>query len=432
MTAAWNVVSVYSNVGTDFPSLHKAIDDLKSVLEESDGVTKVRVTGELQFRHDFTRPESRSQPISEQPRTDQGSQQSSRVGRHRRTTPKAPVPQRFEDLTGEEHDLDVDEPIIMYCNTRSIQDGTIRDKTVKEEEISVKLPKLQAAQGEDVRHLDKQQSSILPSVSREDMDQADSNGPAPAVQAIRHHAVQDQLVATNDAETPQTVPSNSGTLPAPQRSKSLNPTNLQSIAIPEISRSSLPPKCASSHAPPTSSPRQPTPIQQDTISPEDKPSRRNSRDLSAFTLSELKDKYKSRKLKMIQTFGGSANIPKAHKRQMSQIWDQIQEKEKAEGEATNKPTSVDKGRQVEGRGVAQIREAEGRGQIVVTKKKKKGMYVYSHDSMEERYEDADIPGTGGMSESEVLTLGGGLGSSILGTKKTEGKVPVAVMVHNRN
>lgn len=34
ITASWNVVSVYSNVGSDFPELHKAVVELKGALEE--------------------------------------------------------------------------------------------------------------------------------------------------------------------------------------------------------------------------------------------------------------------------------------------------------------------------------------------------------------------------------------------------------------
>lgn len=38
MTAAWNVISIYSSVGSEFPELHKAMIELKSVLEEFDAV----------------------------------------------------------------------------------------------------------------------------------------------------------------------------------------------------------------------------------------------------------------------------------------------------------------------------------------------------------------------------------------------------------
>jgi hypothetical protein len=43
MMASWNVVSIYSNVGTDFPELHKAIVDLKSVLQDFEGSLGARV-----------------------------------------------------------------------------------------------------------------------------------------------------------------------------------------------------------------------------------------------------------------------------------------------------------------------------------------------------------------------------------------------------
>ena len=52
--ASWNVVSVYSNVGTDFPELHKSIVELKSVLqdfEESFGVKAKRE--DARYRRDL-------------------------------------------------------------------------------------------------------------------------------------------------------------------------------------------------------------------------------------------------------------------------------------------------------------------------------------------------------------------------------------------
>jgi hypothetical protein len=57
MMASWNVVSIYSNVGTDFPELHTAIVDLKSVLqdfEESHGLKVSRK--EPKLREDFALP----------------------------------------------------------------------------------------------------------------------------------------------------------------------------------------------------------------------------------------------------------------------------------------------------------------------------------------------------------------------------------------
>jgi hypothetical protein len=54
MVASWNVVSVYSNIGTDFPELHKSIVELKSVLQDFEESVGARVTrSEPKFRRDF-------------------------------------------------------------------------------------------------------------------------------------------------------------------------------------------------------------------------------------------------------------------------------------------------------------------------------------------------------------------------------------------
>jgi hypothetical protein len=54
MTASWNVVSIYSNVGTDFPELHKSIVELKSVLQDFEESFGTQVTREEpKFRLDF-------------------------------------------------------------------------------------------------------------------------------------------------------------------------------------------------------------------------------------------------------------------------------------------------------------------------------------------------------------------------------------------
>lgn len=43
MMASWNVISIYSACGTDFPELHKAVIDLKDVLEDFDEALGMRV-----------------------------------------------------------------------------------------------------------------------------------------------------------------------------------------------------------------------------------------------------------------------------------------------------------------------------------------------------------------------------------------------------
>ncbi|KAJ4989396.1 hypothetical protein SVAN01_05121 [Stagonosporopsis vannaccii] len=45
ITASWNVVSVYSNVGSDFPELHKAVVELKGALEEFENAYAPRSKG---------------------------------------------------------------------------------------------------------------------------------------------------------------------------------------------------------------------------------------------------------------------------------------------------------------------------------------------------------------------------------------------------
>ena len=57
MIASWNVVTIYSSCGSDFPELHTAIVDLKSVLQDFDetfGQRVDRVTPS--YRHDFGGP----------------------------------------------------------------------------------------------------------------------------------------------------------------------------------------------------------------------------------------------------------------------------------------------------------------------------------------------------------------------------------------
>jgi hypothetical protein len=57
MMASWNVVSVYSNVGTDFPELHKSIVELKSVLQDfEEGIGKKIERKEPVLRRDFAEP----------------------------------------------------------------------------------------------------------------------------------------------------------------------------------------------------------------------------------------------------------------------------------------------------------------------------------------------------------------------------------------
>jgi hypothetical protein len=57
MIAAWNVVTIYSACGSDFPELHTAIVDLKSVLQDFDETFGERVDRATpSYRHDFGGP----------------------------------------------------------------------------------------------------------------------------------------------------------------------------------------------------------------------------------------------------------------------------------------------------------------------------------------------------------------------------------------
>jgi hypothetical protein len=59
MIAAWNVVSIYSACGSDFPELHRAIVDLKGVLQDFDETFGKRVDRATpSYRHDFGGPSS--------------------------------------------------------------------------------------------------------------------------------------------------------------------------------------------------------------------------------------------------------------------------------------------------------------------------------------------------------------------------------------
>ncbi|EUC42699.1 hypothetical protein COCMIDRAFT_102806 [Bipolaris oryzae ATCC 44560] len=54
MMASWNVVSIYSACGSDFPDLHRSIVSLKSVLQDFDEAFGKRVNRETpKYRHDF-------------------------------------------------------------------------------------------------------------------------------------------------------------------------------------------------------------------------------------------------------------------------------------------------------------------------------------------------------------------------------------------
>jgi hypothetical protein len=57
MIAAWNVVTIYTACGSDFPDLHKAIVDLKGVLQDYDESVGQRVDRATpKYRHDFGGP----------------------------------------------------------------------------------------------------------------------------------------------------------------------------------------------------------------------------------------------------------------------------------------------------------------------------------------------------------------------------------------
>jgi hypothetical protein len=375
MMASWNVVSVYSNVGTDFPELHKSIVELKSVLqdfEESFGAKVART--DPKPRRDFAPP---SQDRKDDVNGDQDAQDTPDRMQHDGPEDSSAAPGNSSgNMPQQQDNIDIDS----------------QSEEPKPERTQLDMPPPRTVQMSQRHQNDEAEGdqrgvrhqSAIPSTHRFPPNRA-SASPAPSV--------------TKRKREPSTESSNSNSksnFELERRrdelrntpSKHASPTLLPLLFPTQDPLSQLFPSAPSStHS-----------DEEDDRIPPTKP-----KSLKEMSSKELKAAYTKRKDELLATFGGNVNVPQQYRVQMQNLRKEIME-----------------------RMVEETRQHEDGGD--------KGDGGWCGGSDEEKR----VPGRGGASEKKLDGGGGNgvampkfLGDSVLGGKKPTDMAPIAPMMHTR-
>ncbi|KAH7087874.1 hypothetical protein FB567DRAFT_355804 [Paraphoma chrysanthemicola] len=455
MMASWNVVSVYSNVGTDFPELHKAIVELKSVLQDfEEGLGGKPARGDLKVRRDFAPPEQDGAG------GENGTSGSSHPGPDSNQNgggdaPLAPrgdaatTSQQHDDLDSlfveaeDEHDAGQVEPATSAPEDEQDQDQKQEMPPPRSIPV-IKRPAFNDDETDDSDHprtnkTDRRSSSVF---TRSTPEKQRSREPSASIDAHTSRAPSQSRGASDLKRSLSTQSLAVNVPPTSKRPKSLG----KRASMAGYAQHTAPDSHDNSdkdndeddddsdeaivrRKPTLSHPPSPFPTSTSISTPRpntpSSPAPNKKRSLADSSPTALRQAYNERKKKLIDTFGGSANVPQQYRVQMQRMLAEIKTKEKEEEKEKEK--EQEKEVEIMAKQWYETRMREGKGHYDL----EAGMRQMEKD----RGGDGDIGGTGrGTSMPKYL------GNSVLGGKKSAGTststgakgngngVPVASMV----
>lgn len=414
MMASWNVVSVYSAVGTDFPELHKAVVELKHILSDFDEAFGLKIDrADVRYRAEFdpatrTRKDGQrallpaSATITTEDSVDPGDQANGKS---------------HADKGAEGMDID---SILMGGHgeqnsniqrsmppPRPIQPGPSPEEEEKsEEDLFEDL--ITPGRSTKNQYTQEARSSSHSHPEASNIVLADSTHSSPAPQP-RSKKAHDQ---TAEAATPS--PSSNTTSPELARRReeyasSISKTNKHiSAAAAATARESS----------------EPAPVL------------KSKKTLADLTTSQLHQKYKDQKQILMKTHGSIANAPPSQRDHMRQIEDMIKAREREEVEVARSasehvnPYAGRQKRPFSRNGFENQGQNSGPQEVdstsagaVESARQSGGSLAPFGTSVSPRR--APIPGVG-MAGSFLGSSN--LGTSMLGAKKQMGSAPVAPMV----
>ncbi|KAH8725986.1 hypothetical protein GQ44DRAFT_197400 [Phaeosphaeriaceae sp. PMI808] len=362
MMASWNVVTVYSNVGTDFPELHKTVVELKSVLqdfEEAFGVRGVKRV-DPKIRTDYTAPAQ--VPVKEE---------NNRSSVQPKTEPEAspgfgPVVEVESDSTDPEAEHESDKESIAEADPESDPevdpeidletepaDTQMTFDDVLSSRSSSSSPKVIVTRVRNVSSplfygtpepAERVSPIVIPSPKTREMPPPPL--PAHVLQRQRQREKDDKEAGTTTTTRPSPAPSPSPS--GPKRLKHVRDVSPPETANPsaellrrreeylatlgnhkrqKLATSSSVSSPASSHPsspPPSSSPSKGNEASKAAAA---MPSKQR---LASLSLTDLNALYHSRKHKLAEMFGGGQNVPKQYRVELQAIGNAIGEKEEEE------------------------------------------------------------------------------------------------------
>ncbi|KAF2847328.1 hypothetical protein T440DRAFT_212839 [Plenodomus tracheiphilus IPT5] len=157
MIASWNVVSVYSACGSDFPEMHKAVVELKDVLQDFDAAFGAKVSGTpVQYRTDWA-GEARSGHIAARAWTSAANLNESRGETGESSRAAAPVLSQQDkdtDMTDQNeggHLSDAEKDLSAH-NILPQDEGSYSDSEFGEDDIPARRPTYPRVRQRHERH----------------------------------------------------------------------------------------------------------------------------------------------------------------------------------------------------------------------------------------------------------------------------------------
>lgn len=365
MMASWNVVSVYSNVGTDFPELHKSIVELKSVLQDfEDGFGSKKARIELPVRKDFAPPpqdgangaDGTSGFGGSNGATGRPSIQSAPEATQDGANDAATAPQEHVDNTSQQddsmenlfndnepepatteaHQDDMPPPDLMQMIKRHDDAGDMDDEN-DSDSFERQLEPRASSKGD--RH-----ASILRSTPEQHTRRPtesplfEREHPSPFPTQARDAASPELLRRRDEYASSLIVPpkpklrhalagaSDSSTITSKPKPKLRYP-----LATPIIT--TRPSSSNNNNDSSTHTSR--------SSSPNNKEKERKS--LADISTSDLRAAYKKRKAELIRTFSGNNNVPQQYRVQMQRMMAEIKAREQKEAEEEEEGDGEDEG-----------------------------------------------------------------------------------------
>tara|TARA_R110002003_G_scaffold505_7_gene20164 strand:+ start:5526 stop:6848 length:1323 start_codon:yes stop_codon:yes gene_type:complete len=303
MMASWNVVSVYSNVGTDFPELHKAVVELKHVLQDfEEGFGGKVVRSDPKVRRDFVPPEQSGtdrEPGTPGPRSAPDSSQNG--GGDASSTPRsdaAITPQQQDDIDSlfnepeaataiepalPEPEHEPDQPMPPPRPLQIAKRPPFADADSDEEEGRSHMP----------TKPNRRSTSIL---ARSTPEQRRSREPSATIE-------------------PRPLPP----LPTPALKRPLSAQSLPTTLAPSTKKART-----ASAKPSAFTPSDSNDDEKDKGNDNDKHRKQSLADTSPAA---LRAAYNDRKRRLLATFGGNANVPQQYRVQMQKMMAEIKARE---------------------------------------------------------------------------------------------------------
>lgn len=408
MMASWNVVSVYSAVGTDFPELHKAIVELKHVLVDFDEAFGQKIDRtDVRYRADFdpAKRTGKDEPRALLPPSTLNARQESGLVNGKSLVSGVGEQQGAEDIEAggsEQQNLTTQHSMLP---PRPLQPSPYPNDEEKSEEESFEDLITPGPPTKDKRRADSSRSTLRSRPETSNTALVDSTHSSPA---SRSHAKKPNDQHGESSTT--SSPSSDTTNPELARRReeyasSISKTNKHiSAAAAATARESSEPT----------------------------PAPKTKKTLADLTTVQLHQKYRDRKQNLVKLHGSIANSPSLQRDIMRQIEDMMKLREREEAEAgagadecfnpyagrhqRKKSLTSQTPRDVDDASAGAVEPARPRGGSLAP---------FGASGSPRR---APIPGVG-MAGSYLE--GSNLGKSMLGAKKQMGSAPVAPMMATR-